>query len=207
MLTFVSFEFDTSLYFNFKRVKGNFVRFDRKSKMADKKPLKILAVGDIKGQFGAFFKRITSVNAKAGPFEMVLCVGDFFGINEEWKESDADLWKEIRSGKTKSPVPIYLLGPLNESQRSNYPDIEGCEMAEDILYLGKAGNLTTSNGLKIAYISPGVDFETVRNLEVRSRCDESGFHGVDILLSSDWPKGIAAANESQGAKSDRWRCI
>lgn len=42
------------------------------------KPLKILACGDVKGQIGALIKRVETVNKKAGPFEMVLCVGQFF---------------------------------------------------------------------------------------------------------------------------------
>ena len=42
------------------------------------KPLKILACGDVKGQIGALIKRVETVNKKAGPFEMVLCSGQFF---------------------------------------------------------------------------------------------------------------------------------
>jgi len=42
------------------------------------KTLKILACGDVKGQIGALIKRVETVNKKAGPFEMVLCVGQFF---------------------------------------------------------------------------------------------------------------------------------
>ena len=42
------------------------------------KPIKILACGDVKGQIGALIKRVETVNKKAGPFEMVLCSGQFF---------------------------------------------------------------------------------------------------------------------------------
>ena len=37
--------------------------------------LKVLASGDVDGRFGAFLKRLETVEKKAGPFEMVLCVG------------------------------------------------------------------------------------------------------------------------------------
>ena len=40
--------------------------------------MKILACGDVKGQIGQLLKRIETVNKKAGPFDMVLCVGQFF---------------------------------------------------------------------------------------------------------------------------------
>jgi len=42
------------------------------------KAIKVLACGDVKGQIGPLLKRIEAVNKKAGPFEMVLCVGQFF---------------------------------------------------------------------------------------------------------------------------------
>ncbi len=68
---------------------------------------------------------------------------------------------------------------------------------------GRNGIFTTKEGLKIAYVS-GVDkpeevsakkldfhldYERVRAMEVRAKCHESNFQGVDILLSTDWPKG------------------
>ena len=37
--------------------------------------LKVLASGDVDGRFAAFLKRLEAVEKKAGPFEMVLCVG------------------------------------------------------------------------------------------------------------------------------------
>ena len=62
------------------------------------------------------------------------------------------------------PAPIYLLGPVEESQKSFYPDMEGCELAPDVIYLGRIGLLTTSQGLKLAYASANIDFEAVKSL-------------------------------------------
>ena len=42
--------------------------------------------GDVRGQFKQLFQRVESINKKAGPFEILLCVGDFFdasGKNDE----------------------------------------------------------------------------------------------------------------------------
>ena len=41
--------------------------------------LKVLVSGDTDGNISALFKRVETVNNKAGPFEMLLCVGSFFG--------------------------------------------------------------------------------------------------------------------------------
>ena len=163
--------------------------------------LKILAIGDVNGKFAAWIKRINSVNSKNGPFEMVLCVGDFFGSEESWTEENRQVWEDLKSGKIKLPCPIYILGPKNEGQKAFFPDIEGCELATDLIYLGKIGVLTNSNGLKIAYVSPNIDFESVKSLEISCKCDYDDFQGVDILLSDDWPLGLSSGDD-QVLKSD-----
>ena len=100
---------------------------------------KILSCGDVKGKFATFFKKVRTVNAKNGPFEMIVCVGDFFGDPNDLSAEDLQIWNEVKTGKVQVPAPIYLLGPLNESQKNFYPDIEGCELAPDVIYLGRIG--------------------------------------------------------------------
>lgn len=39
--------------------------------------------GDIRGQFKALFTKIDKINKKSGPFDFLLCVGDFFGDNND----------------------------------------------------------------------------------------------------------------------------
>ena len=61
----------------------------------------------------------------------------------------------------------------------------GCELAPDVIYLGKIGLLTSSNGLKLAYASPNIDFEAVKNLEVRTSSFSDDFQGlftISILI-------------------------
>lgn len=80
---------------------------------------------------------------------------------------NVDLWKQILSDKVTSPVQIYILGtllslryikckkncshrlvqqyrlllpalgPVNQSQLSLYPNLDGCEFGGSICYLGK----------------------------------------------------------------------
>lgn len=40
--------------------------------------VKVLLAGDCLGAFSALFKRVATVNAKSGPFDLLLCVGQFF---------------------------------------------------------------------------------------------------------------------------------
>ena len=108
--------------------------------------LKILVSGDVEGNISALFKRVEAVNAKAGPFEMLLCVGSFFGPGNLG-------WSDYKSGRCKVPLPTYILGPTAPTQLSSFPDLAGCELAENLIYLGRQGCFTTKEGLRIAYIS------------------------------------------------------
>jgi hypothetical protein len=47
------------------------------------KTVKLLLCGDVKGNFGELFKRLDTVNKKNGPFDVALCVGEFFAPGGE----------------------------------------------------------------------------------------------------------------------------
>jgi len=158
--------------------------------------LKILVAGDADGNMAALFKKIEAVNKKAGPFEMCLCVGSFFGPGNLG-------WQEYKSGRCRVPIPVYILGPNKPDEVACYPDLDGTELCENVIYLGKQGSFTTNDGLKIAYLS-GVQsddpltakdhnysLQNLQSLEGSLRWDDSRYAGVDILLTSDWPKGIS----------------
>lgn len=40
-----------------------------------------LLCGDVEGRFNSLFNRVEAINKKSGPFDLLLCVGNFFGIN------------------------------------------------------------------------------------------------------------------------------
>ena len=50
-----------------------------------------------------------------------------------------DLWKGLKAGKVQLPFPLYILGPTQQNQVKLFPDLNGCELAENIVYLGKLG--------------------------------------------------------------------
>lgn len=43
-------------------------------------------MGDVRGRFKQLFSRVEQVNKKAGPFEILCCVGDFFGADKQNEE-------------------------------------------------------------------------------------------------------------------------
>ncbi|XP_023209442.1 CWF19-like protein 1 isoform X1 [Centruroides sculpturatus] len=160
---------------------------------SNKKMLKILVSGDVEGKFNQLFSRVTAVNKKNGPFEMLICVGNFFGENN-------DQWDLYKKEISKAPITTYVLGPCKPEHEQFFPDINGCELAHNITYLGRKGILTGSSGLKIAYLS-GIhtDSNKCENYQFTNKHAEDlilnfteglNSKGVDILLTSQWPKHI-----------------
>jgi hypothetical protein len=86
--------------------------------MNNSKQVKILVTGDVRGQFATLIKRVNAINAKvlfdisivslikclqAGPFELLFCVGEFFG-------DDCELNQQLLQSKFDFPLQTYILG-------------------------------------------------------------------------------------------------
>ncbi|XP_062860120.1 CWF19-like protein 1 isoform X2 [Trichomycterus rosablanca] len=160
------------------------------------KPLRILACGDVEGRITALFNRVNTIQKKSGQFDLLLCVGDFFGTSPE---AEAD-WEAYKSGAKKAPIHTYILGAASQETVKYFSNSDGCELAENIIYLGRRGVFTGASGLQIAYVSgreaqqepaPSYCF-TPKDLTalVTPLVSNSKFKGVDILLTSQWPRGV-----------------
>lgn len=167
---------------------------------------KILVCGDVEGNYKTLFSRVSAINEKSGPFDFLFCVGDFFS-------DSAKKFDPYKNGSLTVPVPTYILGPNKEAHLPFYDDLSGCEICPNVNYLGKYGILSSS-GIKIAYIS-GVesmsskaDFtfsekeaKAVREAAYRNRAGSS-FTGVDVLLTSEWPRDVAKWDQNVKFKED-----
>uniref|UniRef100_A0A0N4Z4K2 CWF19-like protein 1 homolog n=1 Tax=Parastrongyloides trichosuri TaxID=131310 RepID=A0A0N4Z4K2_PARTI len=150
---------------------------------------KILVAGDVKGNFESLLKRVKVVNAKAGPFELLFCVGEFFS-------KDSNVNEPLLNGDIVLPISTYILGPCSKETEQYYPD-EGGYIAENVTYLGSKGMFISAQGLKIAYMSGVESNEASKSTFDKSTVNDliypvkalHGFIGCDILLTSEWPKG------------------
>ncbi|KAK3593978.1 hypothetical protein CHS0354_040718 [Potamilus streckersoni] len=158
------------------------------------KSLRILVSGDVEGNFDQLYSRISSIQKKSGAFDLLLCVGDFFG------NSCNEGWQEYVSGSKKVPIPTLILGPNKSEHFSYYKGSEGSDLCSNVTYLGMRGNFTGSSGLQLAYLS-GVEgsenkgdkchftSDDVKSL-IDPIKDDTKFKGVDILITSQWPKNV-----------------
>ncbi|XP_061405323.1 CWF19-like protein 1 [Lethenteron reissneri] len=162
------------------------------------KPLRILACGDVNGRIDTLYGRVRTVQKKSGDFDLLLCVGSFFGASAEAEQE----WEPYKNGDKKAPIHTYILGANDQSTAKYFPEVDGMELAENITYLGRKGVFTGASGLQMAYLS-GVEASagaaagpshTFSRRDVVSLTEplisDAKFRGVDILLTSPWPAGV-----------------
>ncbi len=156
---------------------------------AKKGTLKILVCGDVFGSFAPLFKRVALINSKVGPFEMLLCVGEFFGPSQEDNQ-------KLLDGVFTPPIPTYILGPCSLDSVPFYSEEK--ELGPNLTYLGSKGVLHTPSGLSVAYLS-GIESQEASDFQFNSQTIQEllvpataplNFQGVDILLTSQWPKEV-----------------
>ncbi len=68
------------------------------------KGVKVLFIGDVRGNFKELFTRLTKTNQKAGPFAAAFCVGTFFDPANRNTQLD-----QFLAGKAKFPIPTYFV--------------------------------------------------------------------------------------------------
>ncbi|CAD5224474.1 unnamed protein product [Bursaphelenchus okinawaensis] len=166
------------------------------------KEVKVLAVGDINGNFTLLQKKLTLINKKNGPFDLVFCVGEFFGPNEEENQDVVD-------GKIEFPIALYILGPNCPSTARFYPET-GVEFSPNLTFLGRRGILHAASGLTIGYLS-GIEGNTSNPFQfIEDDVDDlllpirtqSGFLGIDVLVTSVWPHDVAKHSINQPGKEN-----
>lgn len=134
--------------------------------------MKIVVCGDVEGRFAATFGRVAKIDAANGPFDALLCCGRFLG--------------EDGSLPPGAPIPTYFIeGP---------PEWEaGRVVADGVTYLGSEGiksvfgRSETHRALTVAFAS-----KCASGKQVAEAAKKTGFMGADVLLTSDWPRGIDA---------------
>ena len=166
----------------------------------------ILVAGDVRGKLGRLFKRVSTVNAKNGPFEAVFCVGEFFPSEEEAEAEGVDI-KQYITGEQVAPLPTYFLGGEDRDGLLAVMS-DNSELCTNITYLGKHG-VASLHGLKVGFLSglfadPTEDDDSLRAADAAEAkrkvvtalaltTSAADFGGVDLFFSNQWPRGITAA--------------
>ncbi|WWC60538.1 uncharacterized protein I303_103112 [Kwoniella dejecticola CBS 10117] len=107
-------------------------------------PLKILSIGSPLSELSALVSKVTAINAKHGPFDACVVVGDLFKEGSDGSEVAG----------ISLPVPTYFTVGKYALPEAIQEQISrtGGEIANNLVYLGKSSVLTTAQGLKIACV-------------------------------------------------------
>lgn len=92
-----------------------------------------MCIGSVNGQFGLLHRRITSIVEKSGPFDFVLCCGNF-GV-------EGMSLAEIR----EFPLPVYYIGDGPE-EKNLFP-------------LGESGVSKVTGGIRLGFVNQEWDSE------------------------------------------------
>ncbi|KAI4344517.1 hypothetical protein L6164_011734 [Bauhinia variegata] len=120
---------------------------------------RILLCGDVLGRLNQLFKRVSSVNKSAGPFDALFCVGQFFPDSPD----QLDEFMGYIEGRTQIPLPTYFIGdygvgapkvllaaskdPVNSGFK-----MDGLKVCENLYWLKGSGKFVLL-GLSVAYLS------------------------------------------------------
>lgn len=162
----------------------------------------ILLCGDVLGRCDALCKRLAIVNKANGPFDALLCVGQFFPNNID----GLDEMKHYIEGHKEFPLPTYFIGDFGEGVGSILSaaklksanegfKMEGIPVCKNLYWLKGSGRFIL-HGLSIVYLagrSPSGGLTAGLYCEddidaVRAFAEESGI--VDLFLTNEWPQGI-----------------
>ena len=110
--------------------------------------MKVLVSGDVNGKFDQLFERVAAVNAKAGPFACLFCVGDFFNTTSKHGADGAKALRYVQGLET-IPIPTYFI--VSKDSEFALPE-EGGEVCHNLHFLGKGG-MCNIEGLNVAFVS------------------------------------------------------
>lgn len=163
---------------------------------------KVLIAGDARGDVDALFARVGAVHASKGPFDCLLCVGDFFGADP------AATLARVR--EISVPLRTYLIGtpPPAAEGTGAAADADGMiELRPEVYCLSGTG-IVTVHGLRLAFASmhnaaaEGAPTLTEAVVELRGRVTDPAYVGCDLLLTHDWPRGFCRQLPEGGVPAD-----
>ncbi len=103
------------------------------------------------------------------------------------------------------PLPTFVVSPSSSATMKYVTDLDGCQICDNLTYLGQQGTYTTLSGLRVVYVSSNSDTGS-RNgpwlSEFPALESDPTFTGVDLLLTCQWPKFIVNSKESLGVDVD-----
>ncbi|KAJ2814942.1 hypothetical protein GGI24_006217, partial [Coemansia furcata] len=163
--------------------------------MADpSNPAKVLVVGSVNGRLTEFFAKAKKLDAKYGPFSVLLVTGNL--LSRAYEDDDlaqAELESLLKNELTVPIMTYVVAGDRRLPQRLyDRAALRSGEVCSNMVLLSGHGVLQTSEGIKIAYIggrymSPALPEPSDAEVNLGNNKDESIAEDVTELDSAADP--------------------
>ncbi|KAJ2508428.1 hypothetical protein IWW47_000618 [Coemansia sp. RSA 2052] len=123
--------------------------------MADlSRPAKVLVVGSVNGRLTDFFAKVKKLDAKYGPFSVLLVTGNLLSSTYEDDDLAQTEIESLLKNELTVPIMTYVVvGDRRLPQRLyDRASLKSGEICSNLVLLSGHGVLQTSEGIKIAYI-------------------------------------------------------
>lgn len=170
---------------------------------------RILLCGDVLGRFNLLFKRVLAISKANGPFDALLCVGQFFPQNTGEMQEVI----EFIEGPKEIPLATYFIGDYGDAAgvalssaiskaASVGLTMEGIPICKNLYWL-KGSGILNLHGLRVAYLAGQYVASAYQNAAhaqtngtyhmddvdaLRALADDPGI--IDFFLTNEWPEGI-----------------
>lgn len=165
---------------------------------------KIVVIGDINGNITEVLTKVAGLHAKNN-FAFAIVAGNLFADPSKASEKDKLEEAKLLQGEIKVPLTTYFALsshalPSNVAERLKANSGEACP---NLFVLGRKVSFKTSEGLKVVAIggshADAIEDESMdqyssvyKDADVKSAME---FKDADILITSDWPSGIAEGSQ------------
>lgn len=183
------------------------------------KKVKFLVCGPVLGQLNVLQKKLKTLQgSKAGPFDMCLCVGPLLPK----EENDGSKLESLKC--MEFAIPVYVLEVGTDVSKSNFlienndeestPSSPVVPLGKNIFYLRGGGgenndcagggitrlplDCADDEGLDVAWMPSFARIEHETTALLQSKVEKDSYKGCDVLLTSEWPQGLANSNALQG---------
>ncbi|KAH9276476.1 hypothetical protein BASA83_001175 [Batrachochytrium salamandrivorans] len=151
-----------------------------------------LVVGPLGSKLKKALDKIATINQNHGPFELLLCAGDFFGPDQQQQQEDLE---GILSGTITIPLPTYFMPgkhTLSPGIMNLISKTEG-QLTNMLCFLGNQGTTVTAEKLALS-VCGGAPFDPSQHSK------RAAGVSTDILLSYAWPAQIQDQSPLAGVK-------
>jgi len=166
---------------------------------------RVLVTGAVRGQLKKALEKISKLHTKTD-FSFAIIVGDLFDDN------DSDELNLLLTGELMVPLPIYFTvgdSALPEAVQQKLDSAD--EVCPNLLYLGRKGVLTTSEGIRIVTLGgrlvqndQAVTTALGKYDPLYLETEAKGLRGANfahILITNQWPANITDGSQVAVAES------